>query len=158
LIPLPYHTITQTEYNNLVAESKTLEVRLAKEPQQKIAYDRTRRMCERFESQQKGEATIFEAPVHIIRIGDIVVMSNPFELFSAYGIQMKARCDVVQTFVVQLTDASPSPLEGAASYLPTTDAYRHGGYSAIVNSINVGPEGDQKLVEESLKRANALFK
>ncbi|MDR2705252.1 MAG: hypothetical protein LBC02_05695, partial [Planctomycetaceae bacterium] len=156
LIPLPYHKVTQKEYNDIVNESKAIEVRLTKEPQLKTYYDWTRQMVGRFESQQKGEFTVFETPVHIIRIGNIAVMSNPFELFSAYGIQMKARCKAIQTFIVQLTDAPPPP-QVSAGYLPTADAYQHGGYSAIVKSIHVGPEGGQKLVEESLKRANTLF-
>ena len=74
---------------------------------------------------------------------------NPFELFTQYGIQIKARSRALQTFIIQLT--------GPGTYLPTTAAVRGGGYSAIVASSVVGPEGGQVLVDRTVGLINSLW-
>ena len=78
-----------------------------------------------------------------------VICTNQFELFTDYGIQMKARSKAVQTFVVQLA--------GAGTYLPTERAVRGGSYSAIVQSNRVGPEGGQVLVDKTVAAIDAVF-
>jgi hypothetical protein len=90
----------------------------------------------RFEMQKAGEDQELKVEIHVLRIGDIVVCTNQFELFTDYGIRMQARSNALQTFVVQLA-------AGAGSYLPTEKAVKGGGYSAIVQSSLVGPEGGQ---------------
>jgi hypothetical protein len=87
--------------------------------------------------------------LHVIRIGDIAIATNPFELFTDYAIQMKARSPAVQTFVIQLA--------GPGTYLPSGRAAQGGGYSAIAESNEVGPEGGQVLVEQTLQEMNALW-
>jgi hypothetical protein len=72
-----------------------------------------------------------------------------FELYTDYGIQMKARSPALQTFVVQLA--------GPGSYLPTERAAKGGGYSAIPESNLVGPPGGQVLVEKTLEAIEALW-
>ncbi len=86
--------------------------------------------------------------LHILRLGDIAVATNPFELFMDYGIRIQARNEALLTFVVQLSC-------GHSEYLPTTRAVRGGGYSAEL--YLVGPEGGRVLVDESVKRINALW-
>ena len=87
--------------------------------------------------------------LHVIRLGDIAIATNPFELFTDYAIQMKSRSAAVQTFVIQLA--------GPGSYLPSARAVQGGGYSAIAESNEVGPEGGQVLVERTLAAINALW-
>ena len=65
-----------------------------------------------------------------------MICTNQFELFTDYGIQMKARSKALQTFVVQLA--------GAGTCLPTERAVRGGSYSAIVQSNLVGPEWSRR--------------
>lgn len=91
----------------------------------------------------------YDMELHVIRIGDVVICTNPFELFTDYGIQIKARSKALQTFVIQLT--------GRGGYLPTEKAIRGGGYSAIVQSNLVGPEGGQLLVDKTVGSINALW-
>ena len=86
----------------------------------------------------------------MLRIGDVAIATNPFELFQDYGVQMKARSKALQTFVVQLTC-------GSGGYLATKRAIEGGGYSAVVESNRVGPEGGQILVDETLKILDELF-
>lgn len=93
----------------------------------------------------------FEMDLHAMRLGDVAICTNPFELYTDYGVQMKARSRAIQTFVIQLTGATH------AGYLPTEQAVRGGGYSAIIQSNVVGPEGGQVLVERTLETINAFW-
>jgi hypothetical protein len=91
----------------------------------------------------------YDIELHIIRLGEVVICTNPFELFTDFGIQIKARSRALQTFIIQLT--------GSGGYVPTEKAVRSGGYSAIIESNMVGPEGGQVLVEKTVERINDLW-
>ena len=85
---------------------------------------------------------------HVLRLGDVALATNPFELYLDYGIRIEARSRAVLTMLVQLSCASNG-------YLPTERAVKGGGYSA--DKFIVGPEGGQVLVEETVKRINELW-
>jgi hypothetical protein len=102
----------------------------------------------RFEYQDDHDLRAVE--VHIIRLGDIAIVTNPFELFLDYGNRMKARSLAAQTFIIQLAG-------GSEGYLPTARAERGGHYSAYVSSGITGHEGGDLLVRETLTRMNALW-
>ena len=106
-------------------------------------------VVKRFQRQLAGTVQPYRMELHVIRLGDIVIATNPFELFTDYAIQMKSRSAAVQTFVIQLA--------GPGSYLPSARAVQGGGYSAIAESNEVGPEGGQVLVERTLAAINALW-
>ena len=57
----------------------------------------------------------YEAELHLLRLGDVAIATNPFELYTDYGVRIKARSPAVQTSVVQLTS-------DCAAYLPTRRA------------------------------------
>lgn len=86
----------------------------------------------------------------ILRIGDLAVATNPFELYLEYGQRIKARSPATQTIAAELTNDS-------LGYLPTRDALGHGHYSAMPMDIRVGPAGGDHLVEESIKHLELLF-
>ena len=86
----------------------------------------------------------------MIRLGNIVIVTSPFELFLDYGNRMKARSKAEQTFVVQLCC-------GSAGYLPTEKAEKGGHYSAYVSSGSVGHEGGDILVRNSIEKINSLW-
>ncbi len=90
------------------------------------------------------------APIefHVLRLGDIAMATNPFELYLDYGIRMKARSPAVLTFLVQLSCQH-------CGYLPTQKGVEGGGYSA--DKFVVGPKGGQVLVDETVKQLNALW-
>ncbi|HQL77452.1 MAG TPA: hypothetical protein PLU91_04580 [Verrucomicrobiota bacterium] len=100
--------------------------------------------------QTQGPKPTFTVEVHVLRIGDIAIATNPFELFQDYGTQIKSQSKAVQTFVIQLTG-------GSGSYLPTARAVAGGGYSAVVQSSKVGPEGGQELVNRTVEIINDLW-
>ena len=80
--------------------------------------------------------------IHALRIGDLVLTTNPFELFLDYALRIKARSPARQTLVVQLA--------GRNMYLPTARAVEAGSYGALPVVTPVGPEGGAELVEETL--------
>jgi len=86
---------------------------------------------------------------HVLRLGDVALATNPFELYVDYAMRMKARSKAVLTLVVQLSCQT-------CGYLPTARAVRGGGYSA--DRFPVGPEGGQVLVNETVKQINAMWK
>ncbi len=102
--------------------------------------------------EQQGENPMHHVECHIIRLGDAVFATNPFELFMDYGARIRARSKALQTFLVQLADGS-----GNGFYLPTQRALFGGHYSAVIKSNWVGPEGGQMLVEETLASIDELF-
>ncbi|MEX2568188.1 MAG: hypothetical protein WD431_19725 [Cyclobacteriaceae bacterium] len=104
---------------------------------------------ERFEL-QKIERKI---PFHImvVRLGEVAIASNPFELYVDYGIRIKARSPAVQTFLVQLSDSK-------GMYLPPKRSVKGNAYGAIPASTLIGPEGGKELVEGTLEMINSLWK
>jgi hypothetical protein len=115
--------------------------------------DRQQAILDRFES---GEASPdYTVELHVVRIGDFAVATNPFELYVEYGIQIKARSKAPQTATMQLCSCIDGDRGGG--YLPTANAIEGGHYSAEPASNLVGPEGGQILVEETLTRINAMF-
>ena len=108
---------------------------------------RASRVLDRFELQKTQPAVPVE--VHVIRLGDMAIATNPFELYLDFGIRMKARSKAVQTFVVQLA--------GSGSYVPTERSVAGGAYGAIPESTEVGPEGGRELVERTLELLDSLW-
>ncbi len=151
---LPMRLVTEAEYAEAKAACQQAEAQIAKDPK---AADRVyRRMkwfevtVRRFEKQKTDPKPTWDMELHVLRIGDAVVCTNPFELFTDYGICIKARSKAVQTFVVQLT-------AGVGGYLPTERAVRGGGYSAVVHSGLIGPEGGQIFVDRTVALIDALW-
>jgi hypothetical protein len=100
----------------------------------------------------EGKAPIeaFDIEVHVLRIGDAVLATNPFELYVDYGYQIKARSTAAQTFLAQITGPY-------GMYLPTQRGVDGGGYGSIPVVSKVGPEGGQILVELTLEMIEKVF-
>jgi hypothetical protein len=152
-IRLPMRLVTEAEY---IEARKAVEKAAAQIKQNSEAAVREyRRMkwygmtVNRFEKQRIEPNPEYDMELHVLRIGDTAVCTNSFELFTDYGIQMKARSKAVQTFVVQLV--------GPGTYLPTEKAIRGGHYSAVVHSSLVGPEGGNVLVDRTVNIINSLW-
>jgi len=97
-----------------------------------------------------GTPQPFPAEIHVLRIGDVVLATSPFELFLDYGLRIKARSPAAQTVIVQLA-------AGCGSYLPTARAVQGGGYGAMPAVSVVGPAGGEQLVKETLQMIEGLF-
>jgi hypothetical protein len=107
-------------------------------------------LIQRYERQ--AAEPVHEVESHIVRLGEMVFATNPFELFVEYGMRIRCRSRALQTFLVQLADGS-----GNGFYLPTQRALDGGHYSALIKSNWVGPEGGQILVEETVRAIDSLF-
>ena len=103
----------------------------------------------RYRRQQNEETVPVEA--HIIRLGDIAIATNPFELFLDYGNRIRARSHAKQTFIMQLAC-------GGYAYLPTEKAECGGHYSAYITSGHVGHEGGDMLVRKTIDEINKMFR
>lgn len=144
-IQLPRRRVSDDEYATVKA---TIE-KLSQDPRNRVRVRWHQRVVDRYERQQSGTVEPYKMELHAIRLGDIAIVTNDFELFTEYGIQMKARSPALQTFVVQLA--------GPGTYVPTERAAAGGGYSAIVESNNVGAEGGQVLTERTIEALDRLW-
>jgi hypothetical protein len=144
-IDLPVRVVTAVE----AAEARSKVETLSREPRNRRLVVWHQEVVDRYERQKAGSAQPFTMELHVIRLGDVAIATNVFELFTDFGIQIKARSRALQTFVIQLA--------GPGSYLPTARAVRGGGYSAIVESNLVGPEGGQILTERTVELINSLW-
>ena len=106
-------------------------------------------VLDRYEQQKINPNPTYRMDFNVLRIGDIAICTNSFELFTDYGIQIKARSKALQTFVIQLV--------GPGTYLPTERAVKGGHYSAIVASNRVGPDGGEILVDSTLEIINSFW-
>ncbi|HRX83354.1 MAG TPA: hypothetical protein P5307_30025, partial [Pirellulaceae bacterium] len=144
-IELPERMVTKEEAFDLEAKVSLL----ATDPKQKTRMGWHQRAIDRYKRQQAGELNPYQMELHAIRLGDIAIATNDFELFTDFGIQMKARSPALQTFIIQLA--------GPGTYVPSVRAALGGGYSAIVESNEVGPIGGQVLTERTVEALNALW-
>lgn len=124
----------------------------AQESARYVAMNRCRRVIDRYET-QATEPELSEE-IHVVRLGEVAFATNRFELFLDYGVRIKARSPAIQTFVVQLAGGG----RYTGTYLPTARAEAGGSYSAGVYCNEVGSDGGQVLVEETLRALERLFK
>lgn len=147
-IQLPARLVTQQEF----AQAKSMVDAFAKaespDPRQSLERMWNRSIVDRYERQKTNP--VYTMELHTLRLGDVAVCTNPFELYTEYGVRIKARSKAVQTFVVQLAC-------GSGAYLPTEKAIRGGSYSTAVYSNAVGPRGGDALVDQTVEAINAMW-
>jgi hypothetical protein len=152
-IRLPMRLVTETEYIEAKAAVEKATASIEQNSQAAVREYRRKKWYEmtvnRFNRQRTDPKPTYEMELHVLRLGDIAICTNSFELFTDYGIRMKARSEAVQTFIVQLV--------GPGTYLPTEKAIRAGHYSAVVHSSLVGPEGGNVLVDRTVNIINSLW-
>ena len=152
-LTLPMRLVTEKEYAVSKVEHDKAAAMIAADP--KAAEQQLARMTwngdvlKRFENQKTDPKPTVQSEIHVLRIGDAVVCTNEFEMFTDYALRIEAQSRALQTFIIQLT--------GAGSYLPTERAVAGGGYSAVAQSSEVGPEGGQILVDRTVKLINDMF-
>ena len=152
-LALPMRVVTEAEYAEAKAVRDKNAAAIAADP--KAADHLYMQMqwygnaAERFEKQRTDPQPKLESEIHVLRLGDVVLCTNQFEFFTDYGIRIQARSKALQTLVIQLA--------GPGTYLPTKKAVRGGGYSAIIESNLIGPEGGQILVDRTVELINGLW-
>ena len=87
--------------------------------------------------------------MNVTRIGDIAIVTCPFELYLAYGQVIKARSAAAQTFVVTKC--------GSEGYLPTEISENSVGYSGGINVGKVGHVGGYRFCDLAVACINGMF-
>ena len=109
--------------------------------------NRGKNVRERYHAEQKNPKLPVE--IKVIRIGDMAIATNPFELYLDYGILIKVKSPAVQTFIAQLT--------GGGTYLPTQRSIDGGAYGAVPASTVFGPKGGYELVDKTVEMLHSLW-
>ena len=159
VLDLPQQKIPEALYKQFCKDLEGIKTRLDADPNNGAdnlysLYHWTKRVVDRYESQQGVENPTATVPVHVLRLGDLAICSNPFELYTDFAVQIKSRTKATQTIIIQLA-AVISP--GGESYVPSDYAVHGGGYGAIPQSNRIGVEGGQLYTEETIEAINALF-
>lgn len=154
-LQLPLSKISESQYQEALAAYNDVMAKVEKDPAcaSRVAFmarDWHHGVVKRYEQLQKDPDATYPVEIHVVRLGDVVICSNPFELFCEYGVRIKARSKATQTFILQMS--------GFGSYLPTERAQAGGHYSAVPQSNIIGPEGGQMLVDETVKIIDELWK
>ena len=151
-LDVPLRKATMTDYENAIRE---IEYYVAKNKhKEKFDFEDNARMyvhsgtIKRYREQQNKEVVNIE--YHVVRLGDIAIATNPYELFLDYGNRMKARSKAEQTFIVQLCC-------GSHGYLPTEKAEKAGHYSAYISGGDTGHEGGDILTRNTITEINKMF-
>lgn len=143
-VELPGRVITEADYQAALTQLQALP------DQDPAAGWRPRRLHEVIAAYEAGQPKpSIQVEMHAVRLGDVALVTNPFELFLDYGERMKARSPAEQTFVVQLAC-------GSHGYLPSAKAVGL-SYSGQAADNQVGPEGGNLLVERTLALIETLW-
>jgi hypothetical protein len=154
-LKLDHWNVTDKEYETLQAESKELRARLEElgdGDRLSSAYTSTHSRlawCQRAVDRYEHPLENVPVEVNVVRLGDIAIVTAPFEYYLDFGDRIKGRSEAVQTFVVQLV--------GGGSYLPTERAAAGLSYGAIPASCKVSPKGGQQLVEAAVETVRSMF-
>ena len=90
-----------------------------------------------------------EIPLQALRIGDVAIVTIPFEVFVEIGLELKSKSPFPDTFVVSLAN-------GAYGYLPTAAHHQLGGYETWLGTNQVEVGAAQKIVDTLLQMLTQL--
>jgi neutral ceramidase len=97
-----------------------------------------------------GREQIEGVEVQAIAVGDVAFVGYPAEYFVEYGLRTKAGSPFPNTFVSELAN-------GWHGYVPTPQAYQHGGYETRLGDANrLAEEAGDRLCGAGLELLNAL--
>ena len=105
-------------------------------------------VVQRWELQNKS--TTYKFNGNLTRVGNAVIITNPFELFVEYNHRIRARSKAPQVLNVQLTN-------GTGGYVPTRAAIKGGSYSSKPASTKVDADGGDQLVETYVRMIDEMF-
>ncbi len=105
------------------------------------------------ELQERFEANPVDIlPIHVLRIGDIALVTQPCELYCQFGLDIALRSPAPITAVVGLTD-------GYCGYCPTIYGMLGGGYSGEpISWSRLEPWAGYRIVECAGRLLNQLWR
>ena len=160
-VDLPTRIVTDAEYAIAKRVCSDLDAKKERGKQDAFARRLYGGACERYLAQRKAKL-LYSMELHVLRLGDVAIATNPFELYLDYGVQIQARSPAEQTMLIQLVATNRE----RACYVPTRRAVEAGrlnespmnNYSATVISDILGPDGAQALVERTVEEMKKLWK
>ena len=90
-----------------------------------------------------------DVPLQALRIGDLAVVTIPFEAFVEMGLELKEKSPFPDTFAVSLAN-------GAYGYLPTAAQHELGGYETWLGTNQVEVQAASKIVATLLEMLGEL--
>lgn len=139
-VNFPVWQATKEEYDDAIAYLNSDEPRNAFRTSNAVAAK------ERYERGDK----FYPCNIYAARLGDILFISSPFELFTEYADRIRMAMFDNVVFDVELT-------HGCMGYLATRNAIQGGGYSAMMFNGVCNADGGDVLVEESVALLKELM-
>jgi len=99
------------------------------------------------QNQRTGHA---DCLVQAIRIGDLAIVTFPFETFVEIGLEIKKKSPFKQTIVIELAN-------GSYGYLPTPKHHELGGYETWLGTSKVQKDGSDILTRNLLEMLDELY-
>ena len=149
-LPLTMRPVTDAQYK----KAKEEVARLAAKGDHGLMMQWADGTVRRYEMQKAGK-TVHPTEVHVVRIGDIAICTNPYELFTDFGVRIQARSPAVQTFVVQLAGQYGKGVIGG--YVPTKRSVEGGSYGATIKSNRIGHVGGQEMVDATVAELKQMW-
>lgn len=87
--------------------------------------------------------------IQAIRIGELAIVTFPFEVFAETGLDLKARSPFADTFVIELAN-------GADGYLPTPRQHKWGGYETWLPTNRVQIDTSDIITDNLLEMLDEL--
>jgi hypothetical protein len=161
-VDLPPRIVTDAEYAVAKKVRDDIDAKTARGNQDAWARRLYAGVCQRYEDQRKDPKPVYPVELHVLRLGDVAIATNPFELYVDYGVEIEARSAAQQTILIQLA----APGQEGAYYVPTSRAILAGdltaspmnNYSATALVSIVGPDGAQVLVDRTVEAIGELWK
>ena len=98
-----------------------------------------------------GDNPTDTAAVHVVRIGDVALVTQPFELYCQFGLDIKRRSPAPATGVCSLAD-------GYGGYCPTMYGVLGGGYSGEpIHWRRFVPEAGYRVVDAACQMLYSLW-
>ena len=94
----------------------------------------------------KSDGSVLPVEVYVLRLGDMAFATNPFELYTDFGVRIQERSEAVQTFVVQLA--------GSGDYVAPQKTLAGGAYGS---QREWGPQAGRDLVEGTVALIDGLW-
>ena len=112
-----------------------------KHPRERIYAERTLRMAEMPER--------IDVPLQALRVGDLAIVTIPFEAFVEIGLELKEKSPLRDTFTISLAN-------GAYGYLPTVAHHELGGYETWLGTNQVEIRAAPRIVDTLLQMLEQL--
>jgi hypothetical protein len=113
----------------------------SKHPRERIYAERTLRMAEM--------PPRIDVPLQALRVGDLAIVTIPFEAFVEIGLELKEKSPFRDTFTISLAN-------GAYGYLPTVAHHELGGYETWLGTNQVEIQAAPRIVDTLLQMLEQL--